>query len=301
MQAGTAESQAFDATLDRALDHGWKNLHLVAECNTEKGWLAVEAFSSGVAIWNQTTQIHLSEEQIKEQLRILRQAEFSSMQELYGGGEPQRVEEENAGAAMQIICRVALDLDGAHKQAAQRAKGKRSAELAQLAADLFAVCEKPARSGLKADDLADGLNKLGDGKLAPETWYLLLNLKPETPDGSGFLLRVDGSQASSQKYEASSGLGQPHVLELSQTELEALVKVLSASQMSEMPINLYAEDYTDFGVSVLNQRKKIQARQFAGLTPTQHGEHQERFDRLIGELTALHEKIVAKGQVGGES
>lgn len=292
----TSEAAAvdIDRAIDRALENGWDDLHMIVECITDDGWRAAEIFGNGVAIWNQVRQFQLPEAHLRQQLTLIRDSEFESMKELYGGN----IKKEDAGgSALRVTCRVLLELDGARKQVAQRAKGEQSEALKELAARLLEISHEPAKSGVLAEDLADGLGKLANGELAPVTWRLLINRKPERVSGrDGWLLKVEDDTAVARVFEQDAGYGPAKALKLTAAELNGLFGDLLSHRFTSLPINLYAEDYTDLSVSVLNHRQKVQARQFAGMEPDQHGDKQVRFDRLVEELRQLHQRVMDTGR-----
>ncbi len=62
-----------------------------------------------------------------------------------------------------------------------------------------------------------------------------------------------------------------------------------------LPVNLYATDYTELVMAVLNRKKSIQARPFAGMTPSTHGERQEDFNGIFEALYALQLRVAEEG------
>jgi hypothetical protein len=84
---------------------------------------------------------------------------------------------------------------------------------------------------------------------------------------------------------------------LSPTEFEELLLMLKKSDLKTLPPNLYAKQYTDVRIQVLDQVQQIQARQFAGMTPQTHGEKQLAFDRVLDELAALRQRAQKDGRL----
>jgi hypothetical protein len=82
---------------------------------------------------------------------------------------------------------------------------------------------------------------------------------------------------------------------MSRPQLEGLLKLLADNDSGNLPINLYATDYTDFDVKVLDKGKNLQARRFAGMTPQTHGERQRQFDRIFEGLQRLHRQALKEG------
>ncbi len=299
-----------EAAIESALDEGWQDLRIVSECITEAGPEAVGVFGNGVAVWGKKTQFALTRDQIRLQLEALQEADFAHLAAVYGGRKavpPEEIQDPrlrppDAGTSSmhqpaRIICRVALELDGVSWQAAQLRRGEQSAALRRLAERILDICREPARAGLTPTDLDDALAKAAAGELDPETLSVLLHHKPGTgEDAGGFLLRLEGRKASSRTFRPGEGYGDLHLLELHPDDVAILFQLLAEQGTSELPINLYAEHYTDVAIELLGHRQTVQARQFADMTPAQHGEKQERFERIYGGLYELHERVMAEGR-----
>lgn len=283
-----ADSAAVAEALERALTTGWRELRVVDECRTDAGWTSVEVFGNGVAIWNGSSQFQLTPAEIRACLEAFREVGFAGMTEQLGL--------EEADSVLQVVCRVRLELDGVSKEVVQLQRGEQSAELRKLAERLLEISEEPARGGVTAADLDDGLAKIAAGELAAETLELMLHRKPADPEAEGWLLRVEGLTASTRELRRGEGYDDPIVLELRPEELAELAGFLAEQKVGELPDNLYAEHYTDLVARVLSRRRSIQARQFAGLTPERHGELQKRFDRLFEELSELHRRVLEHGR-----
>lgn len=295
------EAGAWQEALRRsAAGGGWDALHLFVECRRDSGALvSFELFDGGVAIWDRQRQFELAEEQIRQLLTTLHDAGFAALQPVYGG-RPAAPPAEGESSATQVVCRIQVRLDGLDKQSVQLAKGEQSPVLWPLGLELLARVEGPGASGVGAASLADGLHKIARGALAPEALRLLLHRRPERPNeaGSGFLLRVDGRTATSRRFEAGSGLGDPTPLELTPAEVAELAAELADADPGDLPINLYAPLYTDLTVEVLNHRASVQARRFAGMSADTHGESQQRFDRITRLLERLQQRAASATRPG---
>jgi hypothetical protein len=194
-----------------------------------------------------------------------------------------------------VTCRLSLTIDGLTKEVVQQEGGRQSRELRELADEVLAFCEEPSRQGLGADDLEQGLRRVAEGKLAPETLSLMVHQRPspESPSsGLGWLLRVQGRKASTRLFVPGEGYHDPVATVLSGPELGELALRLGRQNVSDLPGNLWADVYTDFTVRVLNHEKRIQARRFAGMEPDTHGERQQRFDRICQDLLRLHSRVL---------
>jgi|GEM_PF-1730726 len=301
----SVEGKALDRALERALERGgrWDELHLLTECADDGFLTTAEVFGNGVTIWNHQRQSTLDHDELVTLLEALRDAEFSRLRELYGeedeGEAP--VPSDPPASAMRVICRVVVTLDGATKQSAQRAQGSQSEELKGLAWKLLDLVRPDEGEGVTADDLEDGLAKVADGRLAPESFSLVFHRKPElgrrapqatTVGPAGFLMRLEGLRVTVEEYRAEGGYGDPRITELDAGALSKLVTLLVDNGIGDLPANLWAGDYTDLVVEVLNQSARIQARQFARMTHATHGADQERFDQIATGLDDMAKKAL---------
>ncbi len=285
--APAAAADALD--LERALDaavaqQDWNDLRIDTECRTEEGLRSATVFGNGIGNWNRERQLVLPRESVLALLRELSASGFPRMPETYGEGEGE----------VELICRIRLDLDGASKQVHQLAEGPQSPSLKRLAGRILEAAEKAGRSGPGASSLTDGLEKIARGELAPELLVLYVVRQSETPGtAAGWELGIEGSKASLLRYPLAED-GQPATRHLDAGQIADLAGDLAAARLEELPVNLWAPEYTDLTVTVLNRKRTLQARQFAGMTPTTHGEAQQRFDRLWEALEALNRRLSAE-------
>lgn len=305
--AEPALDRGLGRALERAVGRGtWDDLHLITECFDRDAFLQVEVFGDGVGIWNGERQFALGREELLGLLERLHRAGFPAFKELYGKGEqgdagPPSPSPDGARAASatRVICRVALTLDGATHQSVQVAEGRRFPGLQALAEEVLAVCREAGEAGVAAADLADGLRKVADGTLAPRALRLILHRKPDAEavaaGEEAFLLRLEGRELSVQRYRPGAGYGEPTTLELAAHEPHRLARLLAENRAGELPVNLWAEHYTDLVVGVLDREARVQARRFAGMTPATHAEDQPRFERIYQALAELAERALADG------
>ncbi len=287
-----------------------ESLRLAVECRVDSEFQSLQVFGPDLGIWNDERQFNLDPERVRALLAALRAADFPGLADSYGGApSPPKPEPEPGGAddggeamATVLTCRIDLGLDGHEKQVVQLARGEQSPVLKQLAHDLLAVGEEAARAGgVGAAGLREGLEKIARGELAPETWRLVLHSKPEEMDGrgetAGFLLTVAGPRASTREYNPATGYAEPVVLELAPDEVAALARELAARDPGPWPVNLWAPDYVDLAVEVLNHERAVQARRFAGMAPDAHGQRQRDFEAVREALERLHEEVLRRGVI----
>lgn len=293
---------------DRLAGRSSLPVRIAAECLDEAGFRAVEIFDDGVAIWDRRAQFTLSDAEIHSLLEAFKRADFAHLEELYGGSKgpepepPAVIHETPPSSAVRIVCRVALTVGEVVKQSAQRQRGEQSEALRALATEILDACEGPARQGITAADLTDGLRKVARGELAPQTLSVLAHRKPEPAgagEDSGWLLRLEGRRAKLRRYDDGGELLDAAALELDPGSLAELAARLADQSLEDLPGNLWAGDYIDLSVRVLDREKRIQARQFAGMTETTHGEQQDRFDAAFEALRAVSREAARAGTPAG--
>lgn len=287
---GDPLSRALDTALER---RSWDDLRLESECQDDAGRLrSVTLFGSGVGIWNRARQFPLERERLLGLLEELRRAGFGAMREAHGGKDDP---EPGAPAAwgLEMICRVRLALDGVEKQSYQLSEGRQDAGLKKLAEQILSVGEELGPSGLAASSLEDGLARIARGELAPEALTLQLQRQPDDPSSreGGWILRVEHGKAQISFHDLDTGWTDPRQVRLSREETAGLARQLAEVRPEDLPANLYSSWYEDLEIRVLNQKKSLQARRFAHLTPETHGEKQKRFDQLVAVLENLEKRV----------
>jgi hypothetical protein len=300
------ETVAMRALIERSLTDPEVrgSLELLTECRNETGMRTMRIWSDGLGIWQGTKQIQLESEEVTAVLEHLRKADFAGFAPIYGGRkqeDPREHGRPDDGSAVLIICRVQVSLDGQTQQSAQRAKGEQSEVLRALAEAILALGEGAAKSGLGAESLVDGLERVGRGELDPRVLRAMLHRKPSVHEaaeyGPGSLLRLEGREATTRRHDPGSGYGEEIALELEARVVRNLALVLAGLDPAAMPVNLWAPVYTEVAVEVLDHRISVQARQFAGLEPATHGDLQKDFDAVVQTLFRLQEQVAAEGTI----
>jgi hypothetical protein len=254
---------------------------------------AATVHGNGVGIWQRNKQFRLTKEQVLGLLKVLDEGKFLAMPDRFGGMAKPGV---RPGPPERLLGGVALRIGGLSKGALQLDGGKFSDELAKLASALLDVCTRAAQNGVEATSLADGLAKIAAKKLDPLTLSVLVHrIQGEGTGPDGWLFRVEGNVVTTRDKTAK-GYGVPVRYEMSRKQLEELLKLLADNDAGNLPINLFATDYTDFTVNVLDKGKNLQARRFANMTPQTHGERQRQFDRIFAALERLHRQALKEGK-----
>jgi len=302
--ASAEEAVTFGALLERSLaDPGLReSLDLLTECRGEAGMRTMGVWGDGLGVWQGRRQFSLAANEIVEVLERLQAADFVAFEPLYGGPkrqDPMKPDRTHDGSAILIVCRVRVSLDGYSKESVQRAKGEQSEELKSLAEGLLAIGEEAASNGVEAADLLDGLEKVGRGELDPRVFRVMLHRKPTAEEldesGPGFLLRLEGQAVTTRRHDPQTGYGQEIALHLDASALRNLALILADLDLAAMPVNLWAPVYTEVTIEVLNHRRSVQARRFAGLEPTTHRDLQQSFNALVRILVRLQDEVAVEG------
>jgi hypothetical protein len=282
-RAGRALERALDEALAR---QAWNDLRIDTECRTPDGFRSATVYSSGVGTWNGERQFTLPRQEMLSLLKEFQAARFARMPETYGTGE-------ELDADVELTCSVRLELEGTARQVVQLSRGEQSRELERLAERILEAAEAAGRSEPGAASLTAGLAAIARGELAPELLTLHVLRRSEAPgSATGWRLGLEGSKVSLERDPAPAG-EKPRTFRLPPAEVAELARQLAAARPEELPVNLWAPEYTDLEIRVLNYKRPLQARQFAGMTPSTHGELQQRFDRLWEILEGLRRRLLA--------
>jgi hypothetical protein len=256
----------------------------------------------GVGVWDGARQLALVPSVVRGMLVALRDGGFADMPPSFGGraGSPGSPAPDD-DAALRVTCRIQVGFDGIDKQVVQFDEGEQSEALAHLANALYALAAPAVASGIGAVSLEDGLAKVGRGELARETLRASLHRKPELQAAGdarpAFLLHLEGCDARVQRFTPGAGYGPTRRLELGDGEIGELAALLAAHEPERFPANLWAPDYNDLSLAVLDHRVGVQARPFSGMTPTTHGDVQPDFDAVAEALARLAERVEREGEL----
>jgi hypothetical protein len=249
------------------------DLRLQAERYMQGQSGSVIVYGNGIGIWNDRMQFRVEAEHLRLLLAAVDTARFHQMPRGFGSGK------------QRLVRRVSMKSGGTSKEVVQILDGEQSVELKTLTDRFFEVLEPLAQSGPAAENLTDGLKKVANGSLAPETLRLIVHYKPSPKSVEpGFVFRVEDGIATRQAYkDAAYG----DTLTLPETRVRELAETLAAADIETLPANLYASEYSEIHVEVLSRRKNVQARSFAGMKHKANDDKQLRFDRLFDRLRTL--------------
>lgn len=245
-------------------------------------------FGSGTGIWNDRAAFSLSRSDVLSIAGAVKKAGFGSMPDQIG--EPT----EKPRLRGQMTVSVA----DKRKRVVQFADDEESEPLAALASRIIDLSRKRAERGVTASSLTDALAKLSSGVLAPETLSLISQRSPERPDsvGPGWLLHLEGRQVLGRPYAQRGGYGKQRRFELSNPDFQSLVRVVRESDPAGLPSSLYASDYTEVRIEILQWSRDLLARRSPGVTPQTHGDRQKAFDRVVDFLRALAARVEKEGR-----
>jgi hypothetical protein len=260
-------------------------VRIFVERATDEGLESLVIFENGVTLWRGETQLRVSDAEIDRIIDAFDEAGFDEMPPFFGSGKK------------WLERRVSFRGGGRLKEAVQLVSGEHSAALTSLADRIFSIVEPAERTGVRAADLGEGVKKLASGELAPEAMSLLVHFKPGTgpSSGEGFLLRVDEGAVTTRSY-AKERYEAAVRFEPGPEGARQVAQLLSKADVASLPGNLFALEYTEVILKVLKWKKSVQARPFAGMSATTHGEAQKRFDSLFQDLKALHREALGKGR-----
>lgn len=262
--------------------------HLVVHCTDEQRTRSLELFPEGAGIWKADTQVRVPENVQRDLVSILQESGFAGFAAKYGGKESQNGPAvDEASAPLTIRCRVTFASGEVSKTSIQDLYGEQFAGLLDLGAALLDRVEPLAADGVTAESLADGLEKLAEGTLAPQVFELrFVDLPAPGGDGTGFILGAEDGALSRRPYAPGEKIGEARSRQLDPATLERLVTALLEAGFSDLPTNLYAEDQLELNVQVLGHRKAILARPFRGMAAEGAGDAQQRFEKLVETLRA---------------
>jgi len=259
----------------------------------------VRLWSGGIGIWDGESQFRLELPAQREILTAFRDQGFCRINDdLFREGSGRR-----SPKPPTMEQTITLEIGGVTKTVTHTVPSRgRWPDVEEAARPLIAivkvvrtVCEGPAGKGVRAADLADGLSKVAEGRLANVAFRLFVN-RPEEAAGSGWLVRVDGKSVTAQVSTKGKGWAPPVELRLSADEFLEFVRTVSGAAPGAFPQNLYDEGYTDLTVSVLNRSVNVQARPFSGMDPKRHEEVRKGYRTLVAAARKLHEKALREGK-----
>ncbi|MGE5234997.1 MAG: hypothetical protein ACM3O7_01460 [Acidobacteriota bacterium] len=284
-KAGEARfCQALDRTIEGKLP--LDQVRLGVSDRQERGWRSMTVYGDGVGIWKGARQFEVKPRVVKKMLKMLERAKFCTMES--GGSEEE-------GDALRVMRGISLALGDLTKSVNQMERQGNSRQLDALVTRLLDTCAKAGEGGVAVSSLQDALSKLLDGTLAPQVLSVSLNAPERGSPESGWLVQIHGRDVTAVSHQQGAGYGERRRGRLSEAEFAALARDLASNGVAAIPLNVYAPEYTDLSLSVLDQRRTIQARAFAGMTPDTNRPAQEAFQKLREALHAIYLRVGTPG------
>jgi hypothetical protein len=257
---------------------------------------SVRLYGDGVGTWNRATQFRLPPDVVRGIAEKVRDIHF--------GAFPLEVREEEEKKKpgqrdeTELYGRIIVGA-GDMVHLVKQMGDKPEPELEELAKKVIADSRQPASKGERVTTLDDGLRRVGDGTLAPQSLELVARRKVDKPAPSegeeNWMLRINGLRAVDRDMTKRPAVERELIL--TDQELKTLLALLRDAKVGTLPQSLWAPRYTTLRVQVLNQMRNVQARQFGGMTAQTHGAVQKSFDKVFEWCEKTHARAVAKGRV----
>ena len=260
------------------------------EGNLDTDLHRLNIYGRGVGIWNGESQFNLKSKEVVSAVDLLLRAKFYDMPDRFAYEEA----DDERPMPVKMMRAIKVTVGGLSKTVIQDDKGPLSKPFAKLTADLVALCRIPAESALTASSLEDGLRKVADGVLAPETLMVAVNA-PElrslkSQKGQGWQLAVQHSKLILHSITLDHGVKKVGEQTLEAAEVERLANKLLDSDAPDLPSNLNTAGYTQLTVAVLDQKVRTMARVYAGPPKDDAKAAMESFSSVRKDLYGLYEQ-----------
>jgi hypothetical protein len=290
-------SDAIDAALEKRIQGkaSLDDVRIDASWSPASEHSSIRIYGNGVVICDGKLQFSVKRADVISILTALRKSGFGSMPAYFGEGEEG---ERNEGPRLKG--RVDVRAGSISKSVLQLVDGEQSKELEALAGKVLDVCHGATQLGTGAESFADGFQKLTSGALAPEVLGITLQRLVKKPDEGaghvGWILELEGRRVTDTLMPVGKMPPPKKLLVLSDADFKNLVRLLSDEHAGELPINVYASEYTDLNLSLFNRSRVISGRRFLQMTPESLGEKQKAFERIYESFRALHERAQKEGK-----
>ncbi|HEY1433846.1 MAG TPA: hypothetical protein VGG65_00645, partial [Thermoanaerobaculia bacterium] len=252
-------------------------------------YTSARIYGNGVAVWRREFQIRLPRTEVHHLIELLVKKRFGSLPRSFGADEGPNEK--------SLKGRIVVSVGPVSKMVSQADTGDQSPELQSIAEQFLKAAKKASAHTVGASSMASGLEMLAKGTLSPEILRVSVRRRVATVGGEGWVMRINGRRLDDELVEKVGLPASARVLLLSNKDFVGLAQALHDADPAALPQSLFAPQYTDVVIQLLNRYRHIQARQFAGMTPQTNGEKQEAFDRALEKLTALHERARKEGRV----
>lgn len=213
-------------------------------------------YPSGALVWNNTRQAHAGEDLRRALIDQLLEVDFAEFDPVYGGSKVK----ESPQAPVTVLCSIGVTAAGIGKRVYQDTIGERSQPFLSLAARLLDLAQDTAQTGVSADSLRDGLEKLMAGELAPEVLKISLLHLPADRDAVGRIVEIRDAMISSRAYRPGEQLDRPCDVPLGKNVLDQVAQTMLEADVATLPRTVAGDDFIRLQVSVLAHSGHVEAR-----------------------------------------
>lgn len=271
------DAAAFDRALANAAADPAVSFGFSVHCRDENAIRSARLYPRGIAVWGGKLQLSVESGLRRALVNDLVSAGFSSFVPHYGG----KTESGGSSGPLRISCSIEVSVNGLHKISVQIADGEQSKALASLAATLLDRLEPLAASGIGADSLEDGLQKMARGVLAPDILTVRLVRMPEKhDDADGDIVRIDAARWSWQAYAPGKAGGAADWNPLPVDFARELADAAISARFWALPVNVPGNAHREIEIRVLNHRKTVISRAFTRIEPGTLTAEKDRFDAV---------------------
>jgi hypothetical protein len=259
-----------------------------------------QIYGDGVGIWNHTVQYPVTRSEIMELLKAISREHFGSLPDTFGEADDDEAEKKGHIERSAVEGRLSVSIGPRTKAVTQFWNGEQSKAFEKLALQILKVSEAGSKTGVHVASVQEGLQMIAAGKLAPQALEIVVQRKVDRPatggDREGWTLFLTGRRANVATLPKGGPPENSRMWYLPAKDFEKLVASLAADQPAALPQSLWAPQYTDFRIRILNNNRYVNARPFAGMTPTTNGPEQEKFNRIYEQFHAVYLRAQKDGE-----
>lgn len=262
---------------------------------SHRGQTSLTVFGNGVGILSNERQFQVSQKEQRNLLKLFVQHGFFTMPEK--PRPPAVASPVNGPAIMRAVTLAVGDLS---KSVLQTDRVNTLPALEALVAGLFAGCEKAAKEGLTVASLAEGLDLVAKGKLAPEVLSMVVSQPASATEADaldGFVINIEGGVVTRTPQRTGGLPAVPTRRVLAPEEVREVVTMLRDGGFVGLPGNVFRQRYVDISVRILDRSHHVQARRFAGKDSAAQSTERALIERTITILERLAKAEAAGGSL----
>jgi hypothetical protein len=273
----------FSTALEGALNDPGVPFSLKVNCIDDTGNRQFRLLGNAVGIWNNAIQVTVDDATRREMIDALMRSGFADFETHYGG----KAGSGRIKAPIIVMCAVEAQVGGTEKASYQDVNGERSKALLDLANGLLDRVEPLAKDGIGAESLAEGLEKVSGGSLAPETLYVRMLHLPADADRPGIIMKIEDGMLAFQKYHPGVLVEDWRAARLTPAQLNQALEAIEGSNFEELPEQLPSSDSWQLEVAVLDQRHNVTARNVSSPAVRSRVAETKVLEALARDLLAL--------------